>query len=391
MISVGKSEIRLVHVTTVPLSLPFFKGHFSFLRQHGFNVTAVSSPGPAADQFSESTQIPVLAVPMERKISPWRDVVALYRLWRLFRLLKPDIVHAHTPKAGLLGTLGARLAGVRIVYLSVFGLPQMTRAGFSRKLLNLTSRISCRIADRVWTDSLSIRQYLAAAGLCPLRKSFVLGQGSVAGVDAEGTFSPALQGESVRAVLRARYGIPPLALVLGFVGRIVGDKGMHELAEAWRILRDEDQHLHLLVVGDFEKEDPVQEADETLFRTDPRVHLTGRISEVAPFYAAMDIYVMPSYREGFGITNIEAAAMGLPVVSTKIPGCTDSVLDGLTGTLVPPKDAGALATALRQYVADPVLRELHGKAGRERALNDFVPRRIFEGLLSEYKHIRSST
>lgn len=379
--------LSLVHVTTVPDSLLFFHGHISYLRTHGFRIHAVSSPGPLAVQFGARAQIPIYTIPMSRSLSPLRDVVALFRLWRLFRALKPEIVHSHTPKAGLLGTLAARLAGVPVVFLSVFGLPQLTRTGLTRHILVVTTWLGCFAAHRVWCDSFSVRDYMAQKRLCPINKIFVLGHGSVKGVDAESVFSPVLQGAAARSGIRTGCRIPPGALVLGFVGRIVADKGMHELAGAWRKLREQYADVHLMIVGKFEGQDPLVPADEHLLRTDPRVHLVGHQSDVAPYYAAMDIFVMPSYREGFGITNIEAAAMALPVVSTCIPGCVDSVQDGVTGTLVPPRDVLALTKAIGRYLDEPVLRYEHGQAGRARVLRSFVPETIQLGLLHEYQRL----
>ena len=377
-------KIKLIHATTVPDSLGFFHGHIGYLQAHGFHVQAVSSPGPLADEFGTREQILVHTIPMVRSVSLARDGVALWRLWRLFHVLKPDIVHSHTPKAGLLGTLAARLAGVPVVFLSVFGLPQMTCTGLTRRVLDFTTWLACFAAHRVWCDSFSMRNYLGRSRLCPIDKIVVFGQGSVNGVDALHTFSPELYGEAVRAEIRTRYGIPSSALVIGYVGRIVRDKGVGELVTAWRILRERYKHLHLLILGSFEAKDPLPTDDENLLRNDERIHLTGHRLDVAPHYAAMDLFVMPSYREGFGITNIEAAAMELPVVSSRIPGCVDSVQDGVTGTLVPPRDADALKGAIEIYLNNPELRRQHGQAGRMRVLRDFCPEVIRESLTQEY-------
>lgn len=374
---------RLIHVTTVPETLYFFRGQIGYLRAHGFEVQAVTSPGVLADESRQREGIEIHAVPMARSMSPLGDLVSLWRLWRLFRRLKPDVVHSHTPKAGLLGTLAARAAGVPVVFLSVFGLVQMTKTGWAHRLLDATTRLSCRLAHRVWCDSFSMRDHIVQERLCPAQKVVVFGQGSVNGVDAQGVFSPHTYSPEQRIALRASYGIPADAIVLGFVGRIVGDKGMHELTEAWSALRGQHPELHLLMVGPFEAKDPLLPEDEDLLRTDARVHLTGWRTDIPLHLAAMDIFVMPSYREGFGVTNIEAAALGLPVVSTRIPGCVDSVQDGVTGTLVAPRDAGALTEALRAYLDHPALCREHGDAGRARVLRDFRPETIWEALRRE--------
>ncbi len=383
-----RQGLRLVHITTVPITLDiFFRGQIGYLKARGVHVSAITSPGDRVSQIARREAIPIHTVPMKRTINPLADVIALWRLWRLLCALRPDIVHSHTPKAALLGTLAARAAGTRIVALSIFGLAQMSRKGFTRYLLNFTTRFSCAAADWVWCDSFSVREYVIRERLCPPEKIVVLGHGSVKGVDAVGIFSPANFNADERERIRAEYGIPRQALVLGFVGRIVADKGMHELAAAWREVRARHLELHLLLVGPFELQDPLLPEDENLFHTDPRVHLAGLCEDVARHLAAMDIFVMPSYREGFGVTNIEAAAMALPVISTRIPGCIDSVIDEVTATLVPPHDATALAQAIERYCDDAELRERHGQAGRERVLRDFRPEVIWEELFQEYQSL----
>jgi glycosyltransferase involved in cell wall biosynthesis len=316
-------------------------------------------------------------------MAPVSDTVSLVRLWRLFRELRPDIVHSHSPKAALLGTLAARIAGVPMVVVSIFGLRQMTKTGPNLRLLNATTKLECRLADRVWCDSPSMRRYVITQGLCQPAKVVVLGNGSVNGVDSTRTFSPECQ-TGQRDRIRELMEIPSHHLVIGFVGRITADKGMHELAQAWRQLRQERSDVHLLLVGPFEPLDPLDSVDFALFHEDSRVHVTGMQKEVAPYFTAMDIFAMPSYREGFSITNIEAASLCLPVVATSIPGCVDSVQDGVTGTLVPVKDSLRLLAALREYCDDAALRQKHGQAGRSRVIAEFGPERIWQELESLY-------
>jgi glycosyltransferase involved in cell wall biosynthesis len=193
-------------------------------------------------------------------------------------------------------------------------------------------------------------------------------------------FNPArISAESTRLV-RARYQIPQGALVMGFVGRIVRDKGLIELTQSWRVLREECPPLHLLVVGPFESQDPIPADVEATLRSDPRIHLAGMVHDM-PSYRTRGLLVLPTYREGFGTSLLEAAAMGLPVIATRIPGCVDAVREGETGLLVPARDAGALTAAIRTYLGDPKLRRQHGANGRHRALRDFDP---CEALFQEY-------
>src|SRR5262249_8583139 len=326
--------VRLVHITTVPDSLDFFTGQIGHMKERGLEVQAISSPGEALDQFAAREQIMVHALEMPRRITPLRDLRAVARLWRLLRRRRPDIVHAHTPKGGLLGMIGAWLARVPVRIYHLHGLPMMTATGLKRTLLRWSEKVACLLAHQVLCVSHSLQDVAVAEGLCPADKIKVLLSGSINGVDAEDTFNPERVGATARAAVRAHHGIPPDAPVIGFVGRVVRDKGLIELAEAWRLLQKEFPSLHLLVVGPFEPQDPVPADVIQLLRSDPQIHLTGLCLDVPPLYAAMDVAVLPTYREGFGIVAIEAAAMELPVVATRIPGCVDAVEDGVTGTLV---------------------------------------------------------
>ena len=377
----------LLHVTTVPMSLTFLKGQVGYMKERGFRVHAASSPGPDLIAFGEKEHVPVSAVDMPRRITPGRDLLALGGLLRVLRRVRPTIVHAHTPKGGLLGMLAATLGRVPIRVFHVRGMPLLCATGLRRRLLWCADWVACRLAQQVFCVSHSLREEVIREGLCPPAKIKVLGGGSGNGVDAGNRFNPDRVGDAARGNVRRQFGIPGDATVIGFVGRIVRDKGMEELAEAWRRLREVHSGLHLLLVGPFEPQDPVSPETEAMLRADPRVHLAGMDWNTPPLYAAMDVVVLPTYREGFPNVPLEAAAMGLPVVATRIPGCVDAVRDGLTGTLVPAADATALARAIDMYVADRALRDRHGAAGRDRVRREFRQDVIWEALHAEYSRM----
>jgi glycosyltransferase involved in cell wall biosynthesis len=379
--------MKLVHVTTVPMSLGFVAGQAAYMRAKGIDTHAISSPGDSLWEFSEREGVPAHSAEMLRRIAPFRDLRAIVRMWRVLRRIRPGIVHAHTPKGGLLGMIAAWLAWVPVRIYHMHGLPLATAVGYKRTLLYWSERFSCRLAHRVLCVSRSVRDVAVQQGLCPPTKIEVLLNGSVNGVDGLGRFDPARVGASARAAARAKHGIPLDATVLGFVGRLVADKGLSELAAAWKGLREQFPKLHLLVVGPFESHDPIPRDVRDLLLCDPRIHLAGEDWHTPPLYAAMDVVALPSYREGLPTVCLEAAAMELPVVATRIPGCVDAVQDGVTGTLVPPRDAGALEEAIRTYLNDPALRHEHGRAGRERALRDFGQEAIWQAVYQQYVHL----
>lgn len=376
-----------MHITTVPMSLGFLRGQTGFVAARGFEVTAVSSPGDELEAFGRRESVAVRAVEMPRRITPLHDLRAVNGLRRVLREVRPQIVHAHTPKGGLLGMIAATLSRVPVRIYHMRGLALMGATGRRRRLLYLTEWLSCRLAHSVLCVSHSIREIAIAEGLCPPEKIRVLAGGSGQGVDAEGRFDPRNLPPDARAETRARCGIPDAAVVLGFVGRIVRDKGIVELEEAWRALRGEFPELHMLLVGPFEPQDPVPAEVEERLRGDPRVHLVGMDRETPLYYAAMDLVVLPTYREGFPNVPLEAASMQRAVVATRIPGCTDAVEDGVTGTLVPPREAAPLAHAIRAYLSDPALRRRHGEAGRARVLRQFRREPIWEAIHQEYRRL----
>ncbi len=376
--------IRLVHIMTVPYSFTYLAGQVSYMKARGFEIYGLSAPGELLSLFSEREGISVQAIEMTKRITPLLDLVALLRIWRWLRRVRPDIVHGHTPKGGFLGMLGAWLARVPVRIYHIRGLRFVTATGWKRHLLVWIEKLSCRFAHEVLCVSASLRAQAVADGLCSAEKIKVLGGGSGNGVDSINRFNPSKVLASSRSEIRAKYGIPNDAAVLGFIGRMVWSKGIVELAEAWRSLRNEYPYLHLLMVGRAEPEDPLPAEVEELLRRDPRIHLTGEEWNTPPLYAAMDIVVLPTYREGFPNVLLEAAAMSLPVVATAVPGCVDAVQNGITGTLVPPYDSQRLAEAIKGYLENPELRRQHGSAARERAVREFRQETIWLAMYEEY-------
>jgi len=374
---------RIVHVFTVPDSLVFLRGQVAFMRARGYDLTVVSSPGDALDAFGRQEGVAVHGLPMPRRISPGGDIKSLTRLVALLRRIRPEIVHAHTPKGGLIGTIAAKLAQVPVRIYHMRGLPLLTAHGAQRALLTATERTSCALATRVIAVSPSLRDVAIEHHLCSSRKIDVLASGSGNGVDC-GRFDPDRFGPDHRDALRSALGVPVEAPVIGFIGRCVRDKGIVELVEAWRQIRTDHPTAVLVVAGVFEERDAIPALTRRALAEDPRVRLLGFVDDTPALFAALDVLALPTYREGFPNVPLEAAAMRVPVVTTRVPGCIDAVQDGVTGTLVPPRDAIALADALNVYLASKSLREQHGRAARLFVERSFRRERIWEALAALY-------
>lgn len=376
---------HVVHVLTVPESLLFLRGQLRWMKERGYSFDVVTSPGEGIEDFEAAEGVKVHPLSMPRAITPWRDLVTVTRMASLLRRLRPDLVHAHTPKGGLLGMLAARAAGVGPRVYHLRGLALATATGAKRRLLELTEKTSCSFATRIICNAHSLRREVVQLGLCAPDKIEVPLAGSGNGVDSAHRFNPAKLPVETRALVRQELAIPPAALVVGFVARLVRDKGVIELAQAWKALREERPDAHLLAVGPFEARDPVPPEVRRALERDDRVHLCGWRKDLARLYSAMDLVVLPTYREGFPNVPLEAAAMRLPVVATRISGCVDAVEEDKTGLLVEPRDANALLAAVRRYASDPALRRAHGEAGRHRVETLFVRERIWEAIENVYR------
>jgi glycosyltransferase involved in cell wall biosynthesis len=370
--------IRIALITTAPEAIISFLGEqIRLLAARGYEVHTISSPGLERFPGHENLESHHHETTMRRPMRPVADVLSLYRLWLLLRQIRPDLVQTHTPKAGLLGMIAASVAGVPIRIYTVNGLPMRVQPLWGRLVLAVTERLACALATEVLCVSRSARRVLIGTGLCASSKCRVLGDGGSHGVDIL-KFSSDSHGAASRSAIRMRYVIPEDALVLGYIGRIVPAKGINELALAWAMLREVFPQLRLLLCGYAEPDHPIDPILLERLRSDPRVHFTsGRVADMPPIFAALDINVLPTYCEGLPNVVLEASAMNVPTVATRVPGCVDTIRDGITGLLVKPKDPEALAVALRYLVENPKCRERMGIAARK-----FVSRRYPEDRIS---------
>jgi len=300
-------------------------------------------------------------VSMEREIAPASDLWALWQIWRILRWLRPAISNMSTPKMAFVGGVAAWLARIPHRIYTVRGLRYETTRGWKRFVLITCERIACACAHQVICISRSVKEAALRDRLAPAEKLTLLGDRVSEGITIPPRTETPLDS---LAELRAKIGIPEGAAVIGFVGRLTRDKGIPELVECFQALRRQGRAPHLLLLGDFEAGDPVDEAAARFIRSDPGVHWLGYVPQPRPYYPLMDVFVFPTHREGLGKVLLEAAAAGKPVVSTFTTGVIDVVHDGVTGILVPPGDAKALTRATATLLDDRALASRMGESGK---------------------------
>jgi glycosyltransferase involved in cell wall biosynthesis len=280
------------------------------------------------------------------------------------------MIHSSTPKAGLLAALAGIVCRVPVRVHTYTGQVWTEMHGLSRMIIKALDAIVGRCSTYCLTDSASQRRFLIEQGVVSAGKLAVMGPGSVAGVELD-RFDPDRWAGS-RAMVRAELNIAAEACVIVYMGRLRADKGLNELIDAFQRLQIQGLNVDLVLIGPAEYEHhPLRAETIQAVHTNPRIHVTGYKPDPERYLNAADIFAFPSYREGFGTSIIEAAAMGLPTVATRVTGCVDSVLDGQTGQLVPAKEVGALAEALAALVTDDGLRRRLGCAARMRAIAEF--------------------
>jgi glycosyltransferase involved in cell wall biosynthesis len=343
-------------------------------------VTVVANFTPEDESFPWPEEITRAAIPIARPIAPWADLLALLALFRLFRNRRFDLVHSITPKAGLLAMLAAWLAGVPQRLHSFTGQVWVTRAGLMRTLLKSADRLIARLATRVLADSASQREFLIAQGVVTAPKSAVLAHGSICGVDTA-RFRP---DAAARERVRRSHGIPPGAAVFLYLGRINRDKGLLDLAQAYAEAGARHPDAHLLLVGP--DEGNLRAAlTSAAAACATRLHCAGLTDRPQEYFAAADVFCLPSYREGFGTTIIEAAAAGLPAIGSRIYGITDAIVEGETGLLFEAGEVQQLALSMRTLAGDANLRRRMGENARQRALRDFSSTVVTAALLEYYE------
>lgn len=376
--------MKLVRIVTVPISFKhLIKGQAKYFAEKGYEVLQISADGPELNDVKKFEKVRHVIVPFTRQITPIQDLKCLLQLIGIFKKEKPDIVHTQTPKAGLLGMMAAKFCKVPFRLHTVGGLPLMETKGVKRKLLIQIEKITYNAAHKVLPNSNMLAEWMVNNGMIKQHKLEVLGQGSSNGIDT--AFYAEQSVPKTKAALRREYNIPESAFVFVFVGRLVGDKGINELAKAFEKLSALHETAWLLLVGPWEQNlDPLPQSTLDWLHKSDRVVLAGYQSDVRPYFKAADALVFPSYREGFPNVVMQAGAMGLPPIVTDINGCNEIVENRKNGLIIPAKNAQALLDAMNLLLNDDKLRDALQAEVRKSIVTRYEQQLIWAALETEY-------
>ena len=377
---------KIIRTSTVSTSLnTFCKG---FLRELSaeYDVIALSSPDKDLKEIEEREGVRCIGVAMERHISPLKDFVSLVRLIRIFRRERPAMVHSITPKAGLLSMIAAWVARVPVRIHTFTGLVFPTSTGVKRGILMLTDSITCACATHIIPEGEGVKNDLLFNGITK-KNLKVLGYGNVRGVDMQYYSRSGAVMDEARGI-RGALGIEEGVTTFLFVGRLVGDKGMKELVEAFTRLHSERGDVRLILVGREEPQlDPLDEETKTRIAANGAITAVGEKSDVRPWYAAADALVFPSYREGFPNVVLEAGALDLPSIVTDINGSREIIIEGKNGTIVQPRSTEQLYRAMRLFAEHPHTMRQMAQNARAMVAERFEQGFVRQCLKDYYKEI----
>jgi glycosyltransferase involved in cell wall biosynthesis len=372
-----KPNPKIVYIVTVPMTAKLLmRGHLNYMQQQGFDVTVISSPGEELAEVTTQELVTTIGIPIQREISLFADLVSLWQIYKALRKIKPDIVNASTPKAGFLGMLAAWAARVPVRIYLLRGLRAETAVGTKKIILNTTERIASFCAHHVAAVSKSLSLVYSQEKLVNPIKITIIGDGSSNGVNPD-KFLPNENTYNKSNLLRQELNLTPNTPVIGFVGRFTKDKGIIELVSAFKIIQQTLPLARLLLVGDFEVGDPLPPEMVEEIESDPSIISTGFVKDTSPYYPLMQIFVFPSYREGFPNAPLEAALAGIPTIGFAATGVIDAIQDGITGVVIKLRDTNTLATEILKLSENPTQLNLMGEAAKNRAINDFSPKTVW--------------
>jgi glycosyltransferase involved in cell wall biosynthesis len=378
---------KIIRITTSSGSLrSLLKGQLRFMNQH-YEIIGVATSGIGIDQVREREGIQTIAIDMTRHISPIQDLIATYKLYKLIKKEEPFAVHTHTPKAGTLGMLASRLAGVKHRLHTIAGMPLLVEKGIKRKILNVVEKFTYKNATVVLPNSNGLYNIIIEKKLAKPEKLKVIGNGSSNGINTTHFNSINISDEDKRN-LRGSLNYSDDDIIFIFIGRLVKDKGTNELIQAFCELNGANNKCKLLLVGLYEQHmDPLNKNTSDLIESNDAINFVGRQADVRPYLAISNVLTFPSYREGFPNVVLEAGAMGLPSIVTNINGCNEIIEDQFNGLIIPVRDVESLLTAMKFMINNPDKRKRMASNARTKIVSNYEQDYVWNEILKLYNSL----
>jgi glycosyltransferase involved in cell wall biosynthesis len=379
---------KLIRITTVPMALRYLlPGQMQFMQHNGFDVVMISALGPELGDVIKNEQCRHIIVPMTRAITPWQDFKCLIKLIRIFKNEKPDIVHTHTPKAGLLGMIAAKFCGVKLRIHTVAGMPLMVQKGFKLQLLKFIEKLTYAAANQVWPNSNSLYNYIVEHKFTSAKKLKIIGKGSTNGINTN-RFNKKAIDEAVLNNVKKNMGYAPQFTYLLCIARLVADKGIVELVNVFSTLQKKQANLKLIVVGDYEEAlDPLPATIMQQIKTNPGIIHIRWTQQVEYFMHIAHYFVFPSHREGFPNVLLQAGAMQLPVICSRITGNVDIVTHKQTGLIFETANEQQIEQMIEYAIGNTAQMKQMAIKLQQVIIENYQRENIWQNILAAYKSL----
>ncbi len=380
---------KLIRITTVPISIEKLLENQPKYFSKFFDITIVSSNKSELEKLGKKQGVKTFCLPLTRKITPFKDIIAIFKLYFFLKREKPKIVHSHTPKAGFVGMTASFFAGVPIRMHTVAGLPLMERKFIKKMVLIFIEKLTYLFASNIYSNSKKLMEYILSKKFCSERKIKTLANGSSNGIDTK-YFTDNISLNNKNKLLNT-LKILKNDFIFCYVGRVVKDKGINELVSAFNELNLKNRNCKLIIVGKIENEkDPISNITMGIIKKNKNIVLTGFKNDVRPYLSIANCFVFPSYREGFPNALMQAGAMDLPSIATNINGCNEIIQDNINGFLIPPKNIDALVKAMQKIMDKKLITKLSENC-RLMVKEKYDQKYFWKKLLIEYDNLIKCT
>ena len=376
---------KILQVFSVPISLRFLEGQTLFWQNHGFDIHVACSDGVEVVPFCLKNKATFHVIPFVRNLYIFEIFRCVASINKLLKTLSPQIIHANTPFASYITIFVAKFHSIPVRIYEVHGLPLETASGLMKPILWFLEKITCCFATKVIAVSPSLKALMISKKLINPNKIEVMNLGSCNGVDSDFKFNPSKLVKNDISFLKDKYKLNSVQNIVGFIGRLTYEKGIHELYEAWQLTKTNFPNSKLLIIGSNDERRPLSKFWLGRLTTDSSIICVEHAEDIENYYALIDFLVLPSHREGFGNVILEAASMKKSAIVSYVTGLKDAIIENETGMFFDCKDSSDLSKKILFYLENPEIVQKHGISARKRVQTDFKPTDIWERKLETYR------
>lgn len=374
--------MKILHVFNVPFVIPYMLGdQITYMNSKGYEIHVACSNGEKIEQYIKKWNFIFFSLNITRSISPINDIISIFKLYKYIKQNNIDIVIGHTPKGGLISMIASFISSIDKRIYFRHGLLSDTSIGINKIIFDLVEKLTSYFSTTTICVSNSIYNKSISSRLTTKRKLKILNKGTCNGIDVFNEFNNDLVNVNDKIQLLSHYNLDNTNIIVGFIGRLSKDKGINELINAWKIVKNNNFKIKLILCGPIDERDPISNELLNYIINDDSIIYCGEIESTKLYYSIFSFFILPSYREGFPTVVLEASSMKNAVITTRCTGCIDSIIENQTGIFTDINEK-AIADSIQFYIDNPNIANLHGENGRKFVTNNFQQKKIWEEIIN---------